>query len=141
MMDTMNKKWSRSYIVPRMCVIRMNKPQGARSGGKKWMNKATRLLLVKCYDNKIVKLTFNLIISPLIKPQVAKQQKNELFYYLLVSSLNVNRINIPTWSTPFQPAQGCQMGFLNQLQAHLEPNFHPEEINRKQNKFQMPFSL
>ena len=29
---------------------------------------AVRLLLVMCYDNKMVKLPFNLIILPLIKP-------------------------------------------------------------------------
>ena len=34
-----------------------------------------RLLPVKCYDNKMVKLTFNLIILPLIKSQVANQQE------------------------------------------------------------------
>ena len=35
------------------------------------------LLLVKCCDNKMANLPFNLIFLPLIKPQVAnKQQKN-----------------------------------------------------------------
>ena len=34
---------------------------------------AAGLLLVKCYDNKMVKLSYNLIISPLIKPQIAKK--------------------------------------------------------------------
>ena len=36
-----------------------------------------RLLLVKCYDNKMVKLPFSLIILSEIKPQVANQQKND----------------------------------------------------------------
>ena len=35
------------------------------------MKVADMLLLVKCNDNKMVKLPFNLIIFPLIKPLVA----------------------------------------------------------------------
>ena len=38
---------------------------------------AIRLLLVKGYDKKMVKLPFNLIIFLLIKPQVANQQKSD----------------------------------------------------------------
>ena len=38
---------------------------------------ATTLLLVKCYDNKVVKLPFKLIISLLIKHSVANQQQNK----------------------------------------------------------------
>ena len=34
------------------------------------------LFLVKCYDNKMVKLPYNLIILPLIEPQVANQKKS-----------------------------------------------------------------
>ena len=33
------------------------------------------LFLVRCYDNKKAKSPYNLIIHPLIKPQVANQQK------------------------------------------------------------------
>ena len=47
---------------------------------------AIMLLLVKCYDNKIDKLPFNLIIILLIKPQEANQQtkqnKKTLLYML-----------------------------------------------------------
>ena len=35
-----------------------------------------RLLLVKWYDNKMVKSPFNCVIFPLTQPQVANQQKN-----------------------------------------------------------------
>ena len=42
----------------------------------KFVCKANRLLLVKCYDNKMVKLPFDLIIHPLIKPWAANKQKN-----------------------------------------------------------------
>ena len=35
------------------------------------------LFLVKCYDNKMAKSPYNLIIHPLIKPQVANQQQQQ----------------------------------------------------------------
>ena len=35
--------------------------------------RATRLLLVKCYDNKMVKSPYNCVIYPLTQPQVANQ--------------------------------------------------------------------
>ena len=38
--------------------------------------RANRLLLVKCYDNKKVKSSYNWVISPLAQPQVTNQQKN-----------------------------------------------------------------
>ena len=40
------------------------------------------LYLVKCYDNKMAKSPFNLIIHPLIKPQVARltNKKNVKYF-------------------------------------------------------------
>ena len=35
------------------------------------------LLLVKCYDNKMVNSPFNYVISPLTHPQVANQQQQK----------------------------------------------------------------
>ena len=39
------------------------------------INKIARLLLVKWYDNKMVKLPFNCVIFPLTQPQVANKQE------------------------------------------------------------------
>ena len=38
-----------------------------------------RLLLVKCYDNKMVKSPDNWVIRSSTQPQVANQQKNEMY--------------------------------------------------------------
>ena len=35
-------------------------------------------MLVKCYDNKMVKLPYNFIILPFIKPEVANQQQKKI---------------------------------------------------------------
>ena len=43
---------------------------------------AARLLLVNCYDNKMVKWPFSCVISPLTQPQVANQQKTYSFTLL-----------------------------------------------------------
>ena len=61
----------------------------------KWLSLyvATRLLLVKCYNNKMVKFPFNLIISPLIKPQVANQQQQKIIQNIIV--VNWTQLNIP----------------------------------------------
>ena len=41
------------------------------------VNKATGLLLVKCYDNKMAKSPYNCFIFPLNQPQVANQQQQK----------------------------------------------------------------
>ena len=48
--------------------------------------RANRLLLVKFYDNKKVKPSYNWIISPLTQPQVAKQQQQKKYYQDLIWS-------------------------------------------------------
>ena len=35
-------------------------------------------MLIKCYDNKMVKSPFNCVIPPLTQPQVANQQQKKL---------------------------------------------------------------
>ena len=40
---------------------------------------ASMLLLVKCYDNKMVKLPYNLNIVHLFKPKVANQQQQNKY--------------------------------------------------------------
>ena len=57
------------------------------------MKVADMLLLVKCFDNKMVKLPFNLIIFPLIKPQEANQQK-KYFTNLHNNNLNISEDSI-----------------------------------------------
>ena len=37
----------------------------------------TYTILVKCSDNKMVKLSFNLLILPLVKPQIANKKRDE----------------------------------------------------------------
>ena len=45
------------------------------------------LFLVKFYNKKMAKLPFYLTISPLIKPQVAKERCYNLIVYLKMKSL------------------------------------------------------
>ena len=45
------------------------------------------LLLVKCYDNKMVKSSYNYVVYPLIQPQVANQQNKYQKSYLWSTSL------------------------------------------------------
>ena len=49
---------------------------------RKFVCRANRLLLVKCYDNKKVKSPYNWVISPLTQPQTANQEKNIIFGWL-----------------------------------------------------------
>ena len=72
---------------------------------------ATRLLLVKCYVNKMVKSPYSWVISPLTQPQVAnqQQQKNVFwrsccrlvlhwdFDFILVASGCANDVVKATW--------------------------------------------
>ena len=55
----------------------MDKDQGLCSGiNNDVVRLSSMLLLVKCYDKKMVKSPFNCVIFPLTQPQVANQQKN-----------------------------------------------------------------
>ena len=51
------------------------------------------LLLVKCYDNKMVKSPLILIILYLIKPQVANQQKKRILLTILSWKTKILRTN------------------------------------------------
>ena len=46
---------------------------------KKYVS-ATRLLLVKCYEKKMVESSYNCVIYPLTQPQMAKQQQKKIIY-------------------------------------------------------------
>ena len=50
---------------------------------------AIRLLLVKCYDNKMVKLPLTLIILPSIKPLVVNQQQQQKKRFWLLNSMQI----------------------------------------------------
>ena len=43
---------------------------------------ASMLVLIKCYDNKMVKSPYNCVIYPLTQPQVGNQQKMNTLYHL-----------------------------------------------------------
>ena len=59
------------------------------------LNIAAFLLLVKCYDNKMVKLPYNCDIYPLTQPQVANQKKIILLapISLVLQKLSVTSIH------------------------------------------------
>ena len=56
----------------------MDKDQGLCSGiNNDVVRLSSMLLLVKCYDKKMVKSPFNCVIFPLTQPQVARQQQQK----------------------------------------------------------------